>query len=285
MKDLHEVVIDALNLHADAPLAAIALPPASRRIVIGSGNALPTGRILFGDEPAVFANESMYPEALRRDAQIDSAVLISASGAKHAPTVVRDLLARGIETHLLTCSADSPAAELLPPGHVHVTRSQPEPITYNTSSYLGMILSKTGESPRKIERFLRSEVAPLVPDMGEFLAFFLIVPPAFDLVCEMFTTKFDELFGGRLNGRCYTCKQAMHAKTVVQWEKEFFIGLGYNNRSFGISRLNIDVPAEAGFATLIAVGYYVIGRIQAQFPDWFKQSAAQYEALQQSLFR
>ena len=51
----------------------------------------------------------------------------------------------------------------------------------------------------------------------------------------------------------------------------------------GTQRLDVSLP-NAGFAAVISVGYYVIGRIQEAFPDWFLEHAPEYERLQKELF-
>jgi len=56
--DLHEVVIQALDLHASSEIPQLRFPPARMRLVIASGNALPTGRIIFAYEPALFCDEA-----------------------------------------------------------------------------------------------------------------------------------------------------------------------------------------------------------------------------------
>jgi hypothetical protein len=282
--DLHEVVLAALDLHASYDIPELRFEPCRRRAAIASGNALPTGRILFADESAVYANEGEFERVLDREREVDSAVVLSASGTKHAPKIIDILNARGLRPYLVTCNARSPAAERLPRERVFETRSNPEPITYNTSTYLGMILAKTRESPGAIQRHILERVAPLVPDFGAYQAFYLMVPPEYEVVREMFITKFDELFGGRITGRCYTTEQTMHAKTVVPWEKELFVSLGCANRHFGMHRLEIPLPDAPGFAAMIATGYYVIGRLQSQRPPWFKEHAEEYARTQQELF-
>lgn len=285
MKNLDEVVIDALDLHGSYELPELRFGTAKKRIVVASGNALPTGRIIFQDEEALYADEGQYEHVLDRNSDVDSAVIISASGKKHSVHLVEAMSSRGLDTYLLTCDANSPAAQKLPEDHVFETRSNKEPITYNTSTYLGMILAKTRENVGKIKDHLLKTVNPMIPDARNYGAFYLIVPPKFDGVREMFITKFDELFGGRVNGRCYTSEQTMHAKTVVPWERELFISLGYENSIFGEKRLNVPLFENAGFAAMIATGYYVVGRIQAQFPPWFKENADAYAAFQEELFQ
>ena len=284
MKNLNDVVLDALDLHASYELPELDFPGQGKRLVVGSGNALPTAKIVFKDDLAVFVNETQVSDALDKHADISCATVISASGSKHAPIIVRDLLSRGVSTSLITCRDRSEASDLLPEESVFVTRSNAEPITYNTSTYLGMILAKTREDPRQIKDHLLSRVLPEIPDFREYEAFYLIVPSKFEVEREMFVTKFDELFGGRVAGRCYTHEQTMHAKTVVTWDRELFISFGFPNESFGLARCQIPFPDEVDFGAMLCIGYYVIGHIQAQLPPWFKQHAKAYEEFQKNLF-
>jgi len=262
------------------------LPPARKRLVIASGNALPTGRILFSGERVVFADEGQYGAVLKANPDVDASVVISASGEKHAPIMVKDLTGRKLRPYLITCSPQSAAARWLPAERVLTTRSNPEPITYNTSTYMGMILSKTRENPLEIKKHLLKAVQPRVAGLAKFEAFYLLLPSEFEAVAPMFVTKFDELFGGRVTGRCYTVDQTLHAKTVVPWDRELFISFGYRNHDFGLSqcRLHIPLPTKAGPAFMIAAGYYVIGNLQAQMPPWFKEHAEEYKQIQKKLF-
>jgi len=285
MKTLKEVTLDALDLHGSYELPALDLAPAKKRLVVASGNAFPTAKIMFADEPAIFRGEGDYQDVLANDSELDSGAVISASGKKHAPILVKDMLKRGLDTYLVTCDAHSPAAQLLTPSHVLVTKSNPEPITYNTSTYLGMMLLKTRESTPAIKEFIQSKIDPMIPDFTQYEAFYITVDPKFDLVREMFVTKFDELFGGRVNGRCYTSEQTLHAKTVVPWDKELFISIGYDNQLFGSERLNLPLPEGAGFGAMIAITYYVIGCIQEQFPPYFFENADEFKAIQEQWFR
>jgi hypothetical protein len=286
LKDLDEVVLDALDLHASYDLPQFNFPGSENRLAVASGNALPTAKIVLDDGNTTFCDEGHYETVLEGSPEIDLAVVISASGTKHAPIIVGDLMDRGVKTFLLTCNRTSPAAQLLPAEQVFETQSVPEPITYNTSTYLGMILAGTREDPTAIKKHLIDEVAPRIRDMDSHDAFYLIVPPEYDMIREMFLTKFDELFSGRVNGRCYTSEQTSHAKTVVPWDREQFIGLGYENQIYGGEehRLNIPLPANASYAAMIATGYFVIGHIQKRFPPWFKEHADEYKAIQEAIF-
>ncbi|MBN1482704.1 hypothetical protein EH223_12005 [candidate division KSB1 bacterium] len=286
-KDLDEIVLEALKLHSSYDLPILDFGTRSRRLVVASGNALPTGRIFFKEEDAIFANEDQYKSVLQ-NIQTDGAVVISASGSKHAPIIIQDLLDAGLDIYLLTCAADSPAAVLLPKDHVYVTKQiKDEPITYNTSTYLGMILAKTKEDPQKIMHFIINVVEPRLINMACFDAFYLMIRSEFNELREMFVTKFDELFGPKVTGRCYTLDQTLHAKTVVTSESELFISFGLKNELFGHenSRLNIPLFDGAGPAAMIAITYYVIGKIQKHFEPWFKTSAEAYKKLQPELFK
>jgi hypothetical protein len=286
INDLNETVIKALELLIDAELPNLTLGNPTRRLVVASGNALPTGRVIFEDEDAVYASESQYQHVLKKNIA-DGAVVISASGEKHAPAIVGDLMKHGLDTYLLTCNKSSSAAQLLNDDRVFETPSKAEPITYNTSTYLGMILAKTKENPRRILDFIREEVSPLIEDMSDKEAFYLIVENRFDIIKEMFITKFDELFGPMMTGRCYTVEQTLHAKTVVKSDREMFISFGFKNDVFGPrdARLNIPLFEGASHGAIIAIGYYLIGKIQSQFHPWFKENAKEYKALQPQLFK
>ena len=192
---------------------------------------------------------------------------------------------RRLDVWLLTCDGSSTAARMLPRDHVVVIRSNPEPITYNVSTFMGMMLAKTQEDPLLIRRHLVDDIAPLIGDLTKYRAFYLIIPPEFGVVGEMLVTKFDELFGGRLNGRCYTSEQTMHAKTVVPWDKEIFISVGYKNQRYGSHRVQIPLMAHARVVDAMAVGYFVIGSIQSQFHPWFKEHAEEYRKIQERMFQ
>lgn len=280
MKKLNEAVFDALDLHDSYELPKLNFGPARFRLVVASGNALPTGKVVFDNERCVFADEGQYREVLQANPEIDAAVVISASGEKHAPIILADLLKRKLPTCLLTCVGTSTAAKLLPAGRAFVTRSIPEPITYNTSTYMGMMLAKTRERPSKIKQHLLKQVKPHLPDFRKYVAFYLLVRSEYDPLREMFITKFDELFGPRLRGRCYTTGQTSHAKTVVPWKKELFISFGIENRVFGTERLDIPLPEAPGFVAMMATAYFVIGCIQEQFPPWFERNADKYASFQ-----
>jgi len=277
--NLDECVLNALDLFIEKGVSKLELPDFKRPIVVGSGNAAVTGKIIFEKSDAVFADESNYAQKLDTIKSIDGAVLISASGGKHAPIIAAELKKRRIKTILLTNTKDSQAGKIVDEAHVFV--KNPEPYTYNTSTYLGMILARTGEDPKKILNTIEKIKNKIPSDLSKYKAFFILIPNEFENIREMFLTKFDELFGPNLLGRVFTPDETKHAKTVEPSDAELFIGLGYDNKLFGLpgqgkNRLNIDLPDGFSYGTLLAVGYYIIGQIQKSNPPYFKENIERY---------
>ncbi len=253
-----------------------------RPLVVGSGNAIATGRIIFDTKDAVFADEGTYQGKLRAIDALDGVVLFSASGGKHAPLIAREVKARGRKIILFTCNPSSLAQNDV--DEVHVFPSRPEPYTYNTSTYMGMLMSCLLHQPRaearKIREHLRKVVDPTLRKwgqrLGDYHAFYLLVPEEFELVRIMLATKFVELFGRRIARDVFTWEQSKHATTVVETPKELFLAFGRENTVLGRERLTIPLPKNPTYPALMAVGYYVIGKLQAQKPAWFKQSIASF---------
>lgn len=279
LPDLDEVTLGALELFSDTVLPNIDFSRFARPLVVGSGNAAVTGKLLFSDVDAIFADESSYKEKLNTIQGIDGAVLLSASGGKHAIEIAQELTKRSLPTFLLTNNSDAPAKDFLPEENVHIFPKNREPYTYNTSTYMGMILSKTGENASDILSFITSEIAPVIPqNLSEYDAYYFIVPPQFNEVREMFETKFNELFGPLVMGRIFTVEQTKHAKTVIPLDTELFVSFGEENTIFGKpeNRLTIPLPADAKYASMMAIGYYCIGQLQKQLPPYYKERIGEY---------
>lgn len=277
--DLDVVTLGSLELFAEAELPEVDFHQFSRPLVVGSGNAAVTGKLLFDDIDAVFADESSYQSKLASTESIDGAYLLSASGGKHAIEIVQTLIARDIPTILLTNNPQAEAKEFLPASSVFVFPKNREPYTYNTSTYMGMILSKTYEDAAAIARFITETVVPLIPvDFLSYDSFYFIVPSEFNDVREMFKTKFDELFGPRVMGRIFTLEQTKHAKTVISSSKELFVSFGVENDFFGKeeNRLFIPLPLDADYAAMMAIGYVFIGHMQKQLPQFYKERIVAY---------
>src|SRR3989338_919806 len=180
--NLDQGVLNALQLFQEQKLPSLKFPTFKRPLVVGSGNAAAAGKILFQDIDAVFADESNYVQKLKAIKSIDGAILISASGGKHAPIIAKELQRRKKKIILLTTNVNAPTREYV--DEMNVFPKLPEPYTYNTSTYLGMILSKTKENPQYILKNLQKIKIPLT--LKHYDSFFIIVPPEFDLIREMF---------------------------------------------------------------------------------------------------
>lgn len=276
LPDLDIAVMGALELFEKAKLPTLNVGRFRRPLVLGSGNALVAAEAIFAGRNAIFADESNY-EAAVFAGEVDGAYIFSASGSKHALTFARALDQKGIPTVLVTNEANSPTEQAVSSIMPLVFPKNREPYTYNTSTYMGMFLAATGEDPTAIKTFIESEVRPAIPDtIGDYDAYFLLVPEQCSGVSSMFVTKFDELFGSRVLGRVFSYEQTKHAKTVVPNDRELFISFGYENTDFGTSRLTIPMPGGAHFAAMMAIGYFVIGHIQKHKPPFFKENIGQY---------
>jgi D-arabinose 5-phosphate isomerase GutQ len=280
--DLNKVVVDALELFLKKKLPRLQLGDYKRPLVVGSGNSAVTGKIIMKERDAVFADEGNYLDKLKNIRSIDGAILISASGGKHAPVIAKELRKRKIETILMTNNSEALASKFV--NQTFVFPKNVEPYTYNTSTYLSMIMSKTKENPKKILLKLKEITTKIPRNFKKYDAYYIMVPEKFDLVREMFVTKFDELFGPMISGRVFTLEQTKHAKTVVQSKKEFFVGLGYENKMFGKHRLNVSLSKNADFGEMIAVGYYIIGYIQNQNKSYFKDNILEYTKKASKIF-
>lgn len=272
--NLDECVINALNLFPKTKIPKFKIP-FKNPLIVGSGNAAALGRLIF---KGIHANESNYLDRLK-EKKVDGCILISSSAGKHAPIIAKKMKKLKIKTILLTNNESGKANKFVDKSIIFP--STREPYTYNTSTYLGMILSKTGEDPKKIKTFLKKIK---VPNLKKYNSYLFIVPEKFEGIKEFYETKFDELFGPKIQGEAFTLEQTKHAKTVVKSPKELFIGLGVDNKVFGIHKLNYKIPKNANFALMFCLGYYIIGKIQSQNPPWFKRSIKTYVKEASKLF-
>lgn len=278
LPDLDIAVEGALELLADAKLPGTTVP-FRRPLVVGSGNAEATGRIIFRESDAVFASESNYELALARALDIDGAVIISASGSKHATGIAKKLSEKGVETILFTNNPAAPARTFLPDGSVRVFPKNREPYTYNTSTYLSMILSDSGEDAAAIKEFIDTELnLKIKGKLAGAKAFTFILPTEFAELKSMLRTKFDELFGPKLVGRMFTPEEMKHAKTVVPDEKELFVSFGVANEAYGLeeNRLFVPLMPDGGYGAALAVIYHFVGQIQKAHPPYYKENMVGY---------
>ncbi len=287
--NLDVVVLAALELFQAQNIPKIDVSMYQRPLVVGSGNAEATGRIIFEDSDAIFASESNFEEKLQSIAAIDGVVLISASGSKHAPVIARRAKELGKHVTLITNTPGSPASLELDHSHTHDESILPknrEPYTYNTSTYMGMILGKTGEDPAAIEKFIHESIAKIEwPDFSKYNKYYLIVPPQFSGIIRMLQVKFIELFGRNIARDVETSEYVRHATTVAPSD-ELFISFGEENTSWGDAqhRLHVPLPDNAGYGAMMAVGYYTIAQIQKAYPNYFKDNIESYTEMVSELF-
>lgn len=284
--NLDVAVLGALELFQKETLPKLKFDMYKRPLVVGSGNAEATGKIIFEDSNAVFASESTYEEKLKYIPDIDGVILISASGGKHAPIIAERAKEFGKRITLITNNPNSEAGKIVGDEQTFVFPKNREPYTYNTSTYMGMIMGKTGENPEEILRFISEHIdLPALPDLSKYDKFFLIVPPEFSGIIRMLQVKFIELFGRKIARDIETSEYMKHAVTVVPSD-ELFISFGYENSMWGRqeNRLNIPLPENAGYAAMMAIGYYTIAQIQKQHPPYFKDNIAVYAEGASKLF-
>lgn len=288
LPDLDVAVLGALELFQDVAVPELPSAELGTPLILGSGNAAEVGKILFEDRDAYYADESTYEiELAKHRKKITSAVIISASGGKDADGIAKKLAEEKIPAWLLTNTPESPAAAYVDPSRLRIFPKNREPYTYNVSTYLGMLLAKTKEDPRAMRASMDASVVEAIPEMLEqYDAFYFILPPQFILMKDMFLTKFDEIFGAKVSARVFTPAQTKHAKTVVSSDTECFISFGKENTLFGKekNRFHIPLPENADYAALMAIGYFVIGRIQKQHSPYFKDNIAAYARQASELF-
>ena len=283
LPNLDVVVMGALELLSQTDLPKIDISMYKRPLVVGSGNAEITGRIVFEKIDAVFASESSFEEKLANIPEIDGVVLISASGEKHAPIIASKAKELGKKVTLITTSPNSSASKVFADDKINFTEyifpKNREPYTYNTSTYMGMILGATGEQPAEIKTFIDEVVSKLsFPNFKEFNKYYVVIPSHLSQILPMITIKFVELFGRNIARDIETYEYLkLHATTVVPSD-ELFISFGQKNDLFGDDDYNLFVPLpeNANYGTMMAIGYWLVGQIQAAYPNYFKDNIAKY---------
>ncbi len=279
LKSLDEVVMTALDFFITTPPPQFNREQYSFPIVVGSGNAYNTGKILFGGAAAIYANESDFKKILERyqnlikNGEIKDAIVISASGEKDSVWELEVARAAGLKTTLLTCSPESSAAKIA--DEVIAYRKLPEPYTYNFSTYLGMILSGSGEQALDLKNQIEALAVPA--NFSNYEAYAFILPDEFGDLAPMLDIKRHELFGPKLSLRAFTFGEARHAKFVVRDPKELVISFG-ENKFFGEkdSRWEINLPKNAAYGLMMALTYYLVGQIQNSKPDYFRTNIERF---------
>lgn len=273
---LNQTVLSTLQFFATNKPPTFQVDTYNLPFVVGSGNALSTGKIIFSEKAAIFADESSFKSTIQsykpviEKGLISQAVVISASGEKDSVWELELAKKMGLSTTLFTCKQGSSAAKIA--DKVIACRSIAEPYTYNTSTYLGMILASTGEDPNKILDFMKGLRIP--SDLTQYEAYAFALTDLYLNITPMVVVKRDELFGPHIMIRSFTFGHARHAKFVHPWEKELVISIGEENNHFGVPdhRWNIDLPSFASFGTVMALCYDICGLIQEAKHPYFKEN-------------
>ena len=280
LPSLDTVVLGALEMLSTEHVPNVDITTVKRPLVVGSGNAEATGRIIFAETDAVFASESSVDDKLAHIHDIDEVIVVSASGGKHAPIIARKARDAGKHVTLITNTPNSPAQQELSDSELTalVFPKNREPYTYNTSTYMSMILGLTHEDPAAIKQFIEERVDTMqFPDFSQFTKYYLIVPPEFTDIIRMLNVKFIELFGRNIARDVETSEYVRHATTVAE-SNELFIAFGEPNTTWGKpeNRVNVPLPEGAGYVAMMAIGYYTVAQIQKAQPQYFKQNIAAY---------
>ena len=278
LDNLDVTVIKALEHFSANPPHPLSLDSSGWPIIVGSGNAYNTGLVIFGKQPAVIVNESGFKEVIRnyrpliKSRVISQAIVISASGEKDSVWETKLARKAGLKTHLITCHADSTAAQIA--NQVTAYERLPEPYTYNVSTYLGMMLGASREKADRILSFLKKVS---LPRFADFQAYAFILPDRFAAIAPMLEIKRHELFGPHVSLRAFSEGEARHAKFVNSWDKELVISFG-PNKHFGEtkSRQQISLPGWADNGLVMALAYFLIGKIQAVKPPYFRRNIEKY---------
>ncbi len=277
---LDEIVLQALDFFISTPPPKLDVSQFSFPFVIGSGNASHTGRIIFSGRSAIIGDETTfksyaksYSDAVAQKL-IKDAVIISSSGEKDSVWEVELAKSMGLKTTLLTCKPNSTAAKIA--DQVISYKSIAEPYTYNTSTYLGMILSTTNENARDIKAFIEGLAVP--KNFSTYEAYAFVLPDEYANVAPMIEIKRDELFGPHLMIRANSQGFSRHAKFVHPWEKELVISIGNENPHFGHPdhRWFIPLPKNAGFGLIKALSYYLCGLLQRDKYPYFMENVENF---------
>ncbi len=275
LPSLSDVVLAAVGYLAKTHPPKLVAKSFKFPLVIGSGNAFNAGQIIFSGQKALFANESTLNDLIKNYKDfisqkiITDAVIISASGEKDSVWEVKLAKKLGLKTSLFTCSPESSAAKLA--DRVFEYHKLAEPYTYNTYTYLGMILSSTLEDPKIILKHLKALRLP--KNFSEHHSFAFVLPNKFAALTPMLEIKRNELFGPKLSLRAFTEGEARHAKFVIRDEKELVISFG-KNLYFGHPkhRWEIKLPKNADYGLMMAITYFLVGQIQKNKPAWFEKN-------------
>jgi len=138
-----------------------------------------------------------------------------------------------------------------------------------------MLLGAENESPKKIMSFIEALIFP--KNFVNYEAYSFILPDELADIAPMLEIKKHELFGPHLSIRAFSQGEARHAKFVIPWEKELIISL-VENKFFGLEkqRWEIKIKPKNNTALIMALCYFIIGKIQSTKTPYFKNNIENY---------
>ena len=273
---LDECVLAALELFQTVDIKKWDFSKFKKPLIAGSGNAIVTAQIIFSWIDAIFCDETNFDSAIQKD--IDWVIILSASGEKHAPIFAENSQKLWFGTYLITCSKNSSAEKIIWENHTIITPKNREPYTYNTSTYMGWVLANTWENPQEIYKYIQEKIDPIVNnfDFSQFSSYLLLTPNNFAGVNQLFRVKFIELFGRKIARDVFSYEHMKHAITVVPDDNELAISFWEWEFDFENTKLNIPLPVDWDLATIMAIWYYVIWKIQQSYPNYFQENIGNY---------
>lgn len=276
LPSLSVATLGALELFVKKGLPDVKIKDFKKPVVVGSGNAIVTAGILYAGKDVIFADENNFKEAMKIEG-VDGVLVFSASGAKHAPIIAQEAVDNNIECQVVTCTPNSPAEKVVGKKNTIISDKNREPYTYNTSTYMGWIFAKTREDPQYILDFINNEVSKAIPkNISDYLGYLLVSPNEYSKGNRLFEVKFIELFARRIARDVRTYEELKHAVTVVPYEKELCIKFGEGEVDFANDVITIPLPEKIGPLAMMAIGYYVIGKIAEGKEQWFSKNIASY---------
>ena len=138
--------------------------------------------------------------------------------------------------------------------------------------YLRLML----DSFAKIKDYINALKLP--QNFNDYKAYSFVLPDKYLNVCPMLDIKKSELFGPNLSLRAFPQGHARHAKFVIRSKDELIISINEKNEYYGDpnSRWEITIPEEFSYAAIMAITYYVIGKIQLAKPQYYKENITNY---------
>lgn len=248
----------------------------NKPVIIWSGNAKNTSKIIYENTNAVFADENNYKESININ-WVDWVVIFSASWGKHAPIIAKYAISKNLKVKLITCNKENETNSIIWKENVIVTPKNMEPYTYNTSTYMWWIFAKTNENPVEIIEFIENKLDKILPNNFYTYNWFLfVIPNKFAWIAPLIDVKFIELFGRNVSRDIKTFEELKHAVTVVPNKKELCIKFGSEEIYYNGEVLNISLPENIWLAWFMAIWYYIVWKIQWQFPPYFKDNIKSY---------